>query len=128
MRALSLLLLGFPRRFRQEYGTDLLCCVRDARASLRHDGPASVARFWVGVALNLLRAALGERLLACSEWCARRSVSVACGALLLSGAAANTLFDVLTPELSMGIGAMLLTVIAAAAAGRLLLRAPRIRR
>ena len=128
MRALSFLLLGFPRRFRREYGADLLCCVRDARASLGHDGRAVVARFWVGIALNLLRAAMGERLLACGEWCARRSVSVACGTLLLSGAAANTLFDVLTPELSMGLGAMLLTVLAVAAGGQLLLRSPRILR
>jgi hypothetical protein len=123
MMLVALLLRAFPRGFREEFGADLLGCVREAREALARDDLVSVAKFWMRVALDLLRAAAGERVLACRTRLAGMSMSATCGAILLAGAAANVLFDVLSPALSMGIGAMLLTGLATLAGGRLVMRA-----
>jgi hypothetical protein len=123
MTLVALLLRAFPRRFRETFGPDLVLCVRDARSAVGRNDALSVARFWAAVVPDLLRAAAGEWMLSCRERLSRASVSAACGVLLLAGAAANVLFDVLSATLSMGIGAIVLTVVAAAAGGRLVLRA-----
>ena len=120
MRWIILIVRAFPRRFREDFGGDLVICLCDAREALGSADRVAVTRFWAAAVSDLLRALAGEWATVARERLTTASLSTGCGTILLGGAVANVLFDALSPNLSMGIGAILLTAIATLAGGRLL--------
>jgi hypothetical protein len=61
-RALAALLALYPAPFRDAYGEEMARLVRDQRRTLGTAGPATVARFWLATALDVLRTAPREHL------------------------------------------------------------------
>lgn len=119
-RAVRVLTAAFPGEFRRRHRDDMEQCILDARDALGDATAAARARFWVGIAIDLARAGMLEHARS------RRPRALRLlGFLSLAAAAANVLVDLLSEELQMGIGALLLTALGIAV-GALLAR-PRYR-
>lgn len=130
-RMLSALLGLYPTEFRREYGRPIAQLIGDQWRDLGDVGLAEVVRFWLSVLVDIARSACAEHVSAWREreaggerrprrWLARLQLAFALA--LLAGSGANAVYDLAAPKLSMGAGAFLLTVVAAASGSALLLR------
>lgn len=97
----------FPREFRQRFGEDMLQCIRDARDALGDASAAERARFWVRIVIDLAGAGIREHVRARPRSLPLRLLGFAS----LAAAIANVLVDLLSAELQMGIGALLLSAL-----------------
>jgi hypothetical protein len=96
----------FPREFRERCGEDMRQCILDARDALGDAPAAARARFWAGIAIDLARAGMLEHVRI------RRGPALRLlGFASLAAAAGNVLADLLSDDLQMGIGALLLTAL-----------------
>jgi hypothetical protein len=132
-RWFHLLLVAYPAAFRREYAASIVQLVRDQRRDLAKSGSTSPVTFWIAAAADVLRSAAGERAAAALEWLAARAprrwvawLSGAIGCAFVLGAAANLVYDLMSPKLQMGIGASVLTLLASCLGPLLLVRARRL--
>lgn len=136
-RALSVLLVLYPKDFRREYARPVAQLIRDQRRDLGEAAVTARARFWLSVVADIARSAGAEHAAGLRAawrhkaphrrrvWLGRIRVMLGLGLLTTSGS--NVVYDVASPKLSMGIGAIVLTAVGAAAGAVLLARARRVR-
>jgi hypothetical protein len=60
-RLFQLMLFAYPREFRLEYGPEMTRLFRDCYRDTQSDGPASAARLWFRMMLDIIRTAPIER-------------------------------------------------------------------
>ncbi len=119
-RIVALAVRAYPRAFRDAYGSELARCVRDARRDLGNATLRSVTVFWLATAVDLGRQGIREwaSVVAGGRDAAslgsRHHAYRAAGLALLVTAGANTTYDVVSAQDSMGILAALLTGLATA--------------
>jgi hypothetical protein len=108
-----ILAAAFPREFRQRFGDDMLQCILDARDALGDGSAAARAKFWLRIAIDLVRAGIVEHVRARRARPRSRALRLL-GFASLAAAIGNVLVDLLSAELQMGIGALLLTALGTA--------------
>ena len=116
-RVLAVVLRAYPVSFRAHYARELLVTLHDQRRALPKSDRWSVARFWARTLADLLRSAAVERIAS-----SRGVLRGALGLLLLLCAIGNVAYDVSEPKLSMGVLAILLTVVSGVAGVGLILQ------
>ena len=125
-RLVAVVLRAYPASFRVHYARELLLTLHDQRRALTESDRWSVAKFWARALADLLRSAAAERIASSRTGVAsvrrRGLLRSAVGLLLLSSAAGNVAYDLAEPKLSMGVLAVLLTVLSALAGVSLLWR------
>jgi len=105
-----ILTAAFPREFRQHFGDDMRQCIRDARDALGHASAMERAKFWMRIAIDLAGAGIIEHVR--SRRARPRSPALrVLGFASLAAAIGNVAVDLLSAELQMGIGALLLTAL-----------------
>ena len=124
------LLLLYPPDVRREFGPAILQLLRDQRRDLGQGTTWGRIRFCWTATADLCLSALRERASvrrdrAHAHASPARYHTWAAG-LLIGMAAANIVYDVLSPKLAMGIGALILTALAPCLGILLLLRARRL--
>ncbi|HEX8210297.1 MAG TPA: hypothetical protein VF584_08915 [Longimicrobium sp.] len=105
-----ILTAAFPREFRQRFGEDMLQCIRDARDALGDASATARAKFWLRIAIDLAGTGILEHVRSRRALSRSRALRLL-GFASLSAAIGNVLVDLLSAELQMGIGALLLTAI-----------------
>lgn len=105
-----ILAAAFPREFRERFGDDMRQCIRDARDGLGDASTAERAKFWLRIAIDLAGAGIVEHVRARRARPRSRALRLL-GFASLAAAIGNVVVDLLSAELQMGIGALLLTAI-----------------
>ena len=124
------LLLLYPPDFRREFGPAILQLLRDQWRDVEQGTAWTHVRFYSSAVADIALSALREQASAHRARTRARSFAaryhVWAAALIIGLSAVNLAYDLLSPELSMGIGAWLLTALAPCLGVLLLLRARRI--
>ena len=127
-RVLAVVFRAYPASFRAHYAREMLVTLHDQRRALPDTGGWNVAKFWARALADLLRSAAVERIAsggASLSWLRRRGVlRIASGLLFLSFAVGNVAYDLSEPKLSMGMLAVVLTMLSGVAGVGLLWRRP----
>ncbi|HEY0151572.1 MAG TPA: hypothetical protein VGB92_06220 [Longimicrobium sp.] len=108
-----ILAAAFPREFREDFGDDMRQCILDARDALGDASAVERAKFWLRIAIDLAGAGMVEHVRARRSRPRSRALRLL-GFASLAAAIGNVLVDLLSAELQMGIGALLLTALGTA--------------
>lgn len=105
-----ILAAAFPREFRQRFGEDMRQCIRDARDALGDASATERAKFWLRIAVDLAGAGIVEHVR--TRRARPRSPALRLlGLASFAAAIGNVAVDLLSAELQMGIGALLLSAL-----------------
>ena len=122
------LLLLYPPDFRSEFGPSILQLLRDQHRDLVHETVWTRTRFYCVAVADLYLSAVRERTTERRTRGDTARYHAWAATLLIGASAANLAYDILSPKLSMGIFAWLLTVLGAALGILLFARARRLAR